>query len=320
MANVITDKPIGIDVQPKRYHFIIDILRRLLQEKPMGILGGTIVLILLLSGIFADVLAPYNMNEVDLINRLLPPSPQFLLGTDHLGRDLLSNIIYGAQISVIIGLSCACLSTLISVAIGTFSGLLGGKLDMLVQRFVDGWMCIPTLLVTITLMSIVGKGMLQIILVISMTMGIVGSRVVRSAVIGIKENTYVEAAHVIGCSNWRLIVHHILPNILAPIIINFTLTVGQAIMIEASLSFLGFGVPPGVPSWGSMLSAEGRQFMERAPQLALYPGLALAITIYGINMFGDALRDLTDPRLRGGLGSYRISDKLKRKMSNANNE
>ena len=320
MANVVTDKLTTTNVQPKRYHFIIDILRRLLKEKPMGVFGGTIVLILLLSGIFANVLAPYGMNEVDLMNRLLPPSPQFLLGTDHLGRDLLSNIIYGARISVIIGLSCACISSLISIVIGAVSGLLGGKLDILVQRFVDGWMCIPTLLVTITLMSIVGKGMLQIIIVISVTMGIVGSRVVRSAVIGIKENTYVEAAHVIGCSDWRLIVYHILPNILAPIIINFTLTVGQAIMIEASLSFLGFGVPPGVPSWGSMLSAEGRQFMERAPQLALYPGLALAITIYGINMFGDALRDLADPRLRGGLGRYRASNKLKRKIASTSNE
>ncbi|MBN2077284.1 MAG: ABC transporter permease [Dehalococcoidales bacterium] len=301
-------------VLPKRYHFLINILRRLIKEKPMGIFGGIIVLVLLLCGIFADILAPYGMNEVDLISRLLPPSPQFLLGTDHLGRDLLSNIIYGARISVIIGISCACCSTIVSFVIGAVSGLLGGKFDMLVQRFVDAWMCIPSLLITITLMSIVGRGMLQIIIVISVTMGIVGSRVVRSAVIGIKGNTYVEAANVVGCSNFRLIMRHILPNILAPIIINFTLTVGQAIMIEASLSFLGFGVPPGVPSWGSMLSAEGRQYMERAPQLALYPGLALALTIYGINMFGDALRDLSDPRLRGGLGRYQRTQKVKQKI------
>jgi peptide/nickel transport system permease protein len=314
MANVTTDIPDGTIFEPKkRYSYVVDLLRRLLKEKPMGIFGATIVLILLLSGIFADFLAPYGMNEVDLENRLLPPSPQYLLGTDNLGRDLLSNIIYGARISVIIGLSCACCATLISVAIGSVSGLLGGKIDIMAQRIVDSWMCIPTLLITITLMSILGKGMTQIIIVISITMGIVGSRVIRSAVIGIKENTYVQAANVIGCSNWRLIVRHILPNILAPIIISFTLTVGQAIMIEASLSFLGFGVPPGVPSWGSMLSAEGRQFMERAPQLALYPGFALALTVYGINMFGDALRDLTDPRLRGGVGRYQTGKKVKQK-------
>ncbi len=315
MAYGVTDSLGGTIVKLKRYPFVLDLLRRLVKEKPMGTFGGALVLILLLSGVFADLLAPYGMNEVHLVDRLLPPSPQYVLGTDQLGRDLLSNIIYGARISVIIGLSCACCATLISIAIGAVSGLIGGKFDMAVQRFVDACMCIPTLLLTITIMSLVGKGMPQVIAVISITMGIAGSRVIRSAVIGIKENTYVEAAYALGCSTWRLLVRHILPNILAPVIINFTLIVGQAIMIEASLSFLGFGVPPGVPSWGSMLSAGGRQFMERAPQLALYPGLALALTVYGINMFGDALRDLMDPRLRGGVGRYKRVEKMIKKTN-----
>jgi peptide/nickel transport system permease protein len=236
---------------------------------------------------------------------LLSPSAKYILGTDHLGRDILSNIIYGARISVIIGLSVSAGSAVISTTIGAISAIIGGKFDLIVQRFVDGWMCIPGLLLLLTLMSIVGRGMTQIIVVLAFQMGIGGSRVIRSAVISIKQNVFVEAAQATGCSRQRLILRHILPNVMAPIITSFTLSIGSAILMESSLSFLGFGVPPGVPSWGSMLSAEGRSFMEMAPMLAIWPGLALSLTVYGANMFGDAMRDLLDPKLRGGLGRYR---------------
>ena len=197
-----------------------------------------------------------------------------------------------------------------SILIGVVSGYFGGTADLIIQRFVDAWMSLPTFLVLITLMSVLGStngGILPITLVIGITSGIGGSRVIRSAVIGVKTNTYISAADAIGSGPIRTMIRHILPNILAPIIIGFTLGVGSAILAEASLSFLGLGVPPNVPSWGSMLSNEGRQYMERAPLLAFWPGLTLSLAVFGINMFGDALRDLLDPRLRGGVGRYSIS-------------
>ena len=290
--------------EPKRHSFLVDVLIRLVKEKPLGTIGGIIVLVLFLTGILADFLAPYAMNEIHLFDRLSPPSAHYILGTDQLGRDILSNIIYGARISVIIGVCASTIDVIAAIIIGALSGFIGGKLDMTVQRFVDAWMSFPSILITMTVMTIVGRGLGQVIAVIGLSHGIRSSRVVRSAVIGIKENVYVEAAEAVGCSMTRVLIRHILPNIMAPVIIIFTIGMGAAILVESTMSFLGFGVPPGIPSWGSMLSGEGRQYMEVAPQLALWPGFALSIVVYGINMFGDALRDLLDPRLRGGLGRY----------------
>jgi peptide/nickel transport system permease protein len=232
------------------------------------------------------------------------PSEQYLLGTDQLGRDLLSRLLFGAQISLTVGLSATALNVLIAVLIGSLSGFLGGKVDLVVQRFVDAWMAFPGLLLLLTIMSLVGRGLPQIIVVLGVTGGIGSSRIVRSAVIGVKENVYFQAAVAIGCSKGRILLRHVLPNIAAPVIIIFTINIGAVIISEASLSFLGFGLPIKVPSWGGMLSREGREFMEMAPRLALWPGLCLTLVVYSLNMFGDALRDLLDPRLRGGQGSY----------------
>jgi peptide/nickel transport system permease protein len=302
-----------IKTQPpqKRHGFFMDVLIRLVQQKPLGTFGLIVVIILLLTGIFAPLLAPFGINEIHLADRLMPPGGNYLLGTDQLGRDVLSNIIYGARVSVIIGLSASAIQTVLSTAIGAMSGLIGGKFDLIFQRFVDAWMSIPPLLILLTLVAIVGKGMLQIILVIAIPGAIAQSRIPRSAVISIKENVYVEAAKAIGSTTPRLLFRHILPNIVPLIIIMFTTYVGGVILLEAALSFLGFGVPPGVPSWGSMLSMEGRQYMEMAPALALWPGAALSITVYGINMFGDAMRDLLDPKLRGKVGRYGATGKKK---------
>ena len=293
----------------KKHSFAIDLVKRLLKEKPLGTIGAAIFLALLLVGIFASFVAPYGMNETHVADRLLPPSPTYLLGTDQLGRDLLSEIIFGARISVVIGISASLIGTTIATVIGGLSAWFGGLPDLIVQRLVDAWMSIPGLLLAITVMSIVPRGVFPIIIVISITAGIGGSRVLRSAVIGIKEKIYIQAGQAIGCSTQRLLMRHVLPNIMGPVIITFTLGVGSAILVESGLSFLGFGVPPGIPTWGSMLSLQGRQYMEIAPGIALYPGIALSLTVYGINVFGDALRDLTDPRLRGGLGRYGRSKK-----------
>ena len=227
------------------------------------------------------------------------PSSQYLLGTDQLGRDFLSRIIIGARLSIFVGLSATAVNVVVAVLIGGTSGFFGGKLDLVMQRFVDAWIAFPGLLILLTIMSIAGPGIPQIILVLGISGGIGGSRVVRGAVIGIKENDYFLAARAIGSRGTATLMRHVLPNIMPVVIIIFSITVGGVIMTEASLSFLGFGLPVQIPSWGGMLSREGRLYMEMAPWLAIFPGLALTITIYCLNMFGDALRDLLDPRLRG---------------------
>jgi len=277
-------------------------LARLWREKPLGSVCGIIILMLILVGILADVLAPYDHMEPHTDDILQAPSARFLLGTDYVGRDFLSRLIHGARLSLIVGLAATTLNVVVAVLIGGSSGFFGGKLDLAVQRFVDAWMAFPGLLLLLTVMSIVGRGMLQIIVVLGITGGIVGSRTVRGAVIDIKENAYFHAAQSIGSAGWRTFIRHVLPNIAPVVIVIFTINIGGVIISEASLSFLGFGLPPSVPSWGAMLSREGRQFMEIAPWLALWPGLALTVTVYCLNMFGDALRDLLDPRLRGGSG------------------
>ena len=221
-----------------------------------------------------------------------------------MGRDLLSRLIVGARVSMLVGLATTTLNVLVAVLIGVTSGFLGGKVDLAVQRFVDAWMAFPGLLILLTIMSLVGEGLLQIIVVLGITGGIGGSRVVRGAVIGVKENDYFLAARAVGTSTSQVLLRHVLPNIMAPIIIVFSINIGGVIIAEASLSFLGFGLPIKVPSWGGMLSREGRRFMEQAPWLAFWPGLYLTITVYSLNMFGDALMDLFNPRLRGGQGRY----------------
>ncbi len=291
-------------VEPKRHSLLVDLAIRLVKEKPLGTVGGVIILVMFVTGIFADFLAPYGYNVINPSNKLSVPMAGYLLGTDQLGRDILSRIIYGARISMIVGLAGATIGTILATVLGIFSGYLGGKFDLIVQRFVDALMSWPWIFFVLTLMVLVGPGVAQIILVLAIRIGIIYSRVVRSAVIGVKENVYVDAAKAIGCSTRRILTRHILPNVTAPLIIIFTISMGGMILAEATISFLGFGIPPPIPSWGGMLSGEGRRFLIYAPWLAIWPGLALSISVYGINLLGDALRDILDPRLRGGLGRY----------------
>ena len=292
----------SVEIAPKRRSRLADFFTRLVKEKPLGTASGIIILILIFVAIFADVLTPYPYDKLNLVDRLQGASARHLLGTDQLGRDLLSRLIFGARLSLTVGFAATTINVLVAVLLGGTSGFLGGKLDLAVQRFVDAWMAFPGLLLLLTIMSIAGRGLLQIILVLGIAGGIGGSRVLRGAVIGIKENDYFLAARAIGSPTTATLIRHVLPNIMPVVIIIFSITVGGVILSLASLSFLGFGLPPSTPDWGSLLSREGRLFMEQAPWLALWPGLCLTITVYSLNMFGDALRDLLDPRLRGGEG------------------
>jgi peptide/nickel transport system permease protein len=272
---------------------------RLFKEKPFGAAAGLVFLLFLFCGLFAPLLAPYGFNEISPITRLKPPSWTHLFGTDNLGRDLFSRCLYGARLSVIIGLSAASIATVISVTIGLLAGYLGGRFDMITQRFVDAYMSFPELVILIAVVSVVGPGMFQIIGILSLVLGIAGSRIIRSAVVSARENMYVHAAQSIGASTWRIMWHHILPNIMPPIIVLFTTRVGAVILAESGLSFLGLGIPPPLPTWGGLLSGSGRTYMFQGPWLALAPGLCLTIVVYATNVFGDALRDLLDPRMRG---------------------
>jgi peptide/nickel transport system permease protein len=276
-------------------HFIV----RLFRDKPLGAAGGVVFVLFLFCGLFADVLAPYGMNQISPRTRLMAPSWTHWFGTDNLGRDMLSRCLYGAQISVIIAFTTATLATFLSVAVGIITGYLGGKIDLIVQRFVDAWMSFPDLIILIVVVSVLGPGIPQIIFTLGCLLGIAGSRIIRSAVVSVRENMYVHAAQSIGASTGRILLRHILPNIMPPIIVLFTTRVGFVILAESGLSFLGLGVPPPTPTWGGMLSGSGRTFMFQGPWLALAPGLCLTIVVYATNVFGDALRDLLDPRMRG---------------------
>ena len=293
----VADPPIGAVAAPARRPR--GFRSRLFRDKPLGAFGAVVLLFFLACCVLADVIAPYGFNEISPLDRIQPPSLEHWFGTDNLGRDVLSRCLYGAQLSVIIGLSAAFLATLISTLIGIVSGYFGGRIDLLVQRFVDAWMIFPELVVLIVVVSVLGPGMPQIIGILGLGLGIAGSRIVRSAVISVREHMYVHAAQSIGAPSPRILWRHVFPNVLPPIIVLLTTRVGTAILAESGLSFLGLGVPPPAPTWGSMLTGSGRTYMFDGPWLALAPGLCLTVVVYSTNVFGDALRDLLDPRMRG---------------------
>jgi peptide/nickel transport system permease protein len=275
-------------------------LWRLAREKPLGACGGVIVLALLLCAALAPWIAPHPYDEANVRQRLKPPSAQFYFGTDNLGRDIFSRVVYGARVSVTVGFGAVGLGTLLATVVGVGSGYFGGKLDVLVQRLVDAWMAFPFLVILLSLMAVLGPGLLNIIVLLGGLSAANSSRIIRSATLAAREYQFVEAARAVGASHLRIIVRYILPNIMAPIIIIATIGLGFAILAESALSFLGLGVPPPYPSWGEMLSGSGRSYMHKAPWMATWPGVAISLAVFGFNMLGDALRDLLDPRLRGG--------------------
>lgn len=277
---------------------------RLFTEKPLGAVGAVIVMIMLLMAVFANWIAPYPYDEPHFSDALQGSSFSYLLGTDFIGRDLFSRLVHGARVSIVVALGSVTLGSILAALIGITSGYMGGKFDTLMQRLVDAWMSVPPLLLLLFVMSILGPSTLNVTLVLGLV-AIRESRVLRGAVLALKEQPFVEAARVNGATTLRILVRHVLPNVMVPIIILASLRLGQVILIEASLSFLGYGVPPPFPSWGRMLSSESRTYMEIAPWLAIWPGVFLSLTVFGWNVLGDALRDLLDPRMRGTGGGYR---------------
>ncbi len=313
-------------------------LKDLFVKKPLAGAGLVFLLLLFVLAVFADYIAPYPMEngsmQIDIFNKMQKPylfmnaeekaaaqtllelaggAPHWL-GTDTLGRDVLSYLIYGAQTSIVLCLSCCILSTLISVIIGTLSAVIGGWFDLIVQRFVDGWQCIPSMLMLLVIMSMLGNGIPQLIFALSVPSGIGGSRMIRSAAMSVKDAGYNKESDLLGGTVWWKTVKHVIPNILPIIIITAAGSLAGVILMESSLSFLGYGVAIGTPSWGFLISNEGKSYMFVAPWLAFAPGAAIALTVFAANMFGDGVRDLLDPRLKGGVGSYN-SKKIAKKVA-----
>ena len=301
-------------------------LWRFVRKKPLGAFCGLLILFFLLIGdlvpevlnktsrtvglgaqpvpYLADILADntsfvYGFNELDLRHRLEGSTSAHLLGTDQLGRDILSRLIYGARSAVLVSFGAVFLSEIVAVGVGISAAYYGGWYDKLAYRVVDMFDALPGLVVLITILGVFGSGLWPMILVIGFIGGPPGSRIIRGQAIAVMASPFVESGRVVGASDRRLMMRYVLPNVFALVILGSTLRLGFVVLIEASLSFLGYGLPPPFPSWGQMLSLEGREYMRVQPALAIYPGLAIGLLVMSYNLFGDAIRDTLDPRLRG---------------------
>jgi peptide/nickel transport system permease protein len=289
---------------------------RFMRRKPLGAIGLIIVAILFLCAIFADIIAPYSIEKQSIRERFQTPSTTHFLGTDDLGRDMFSRIVYGARVSVLVGFGVVLVAGTLAGLVGVLTGFYGGALDLIVQRFVDILISFPALILLITFTALFPKPEaalhlgpvsldssaqrgLYIVIALGILFSFGASRVVRGSVISIKNNQYIEGARAIGATDSRILLRYILPNIFPTLLILSTVQLGGAILAESSLSFLGFGIPPPVPAWGGMLSGIARAQITREPLLSVWPGLAIALAVFGFNMLGDALRDVLDPRLRG---------------------
>ena len=272
---------------------------RFCRRKPLGALGAVIILVLLIMAGFAEWIAPYAHDQQIADARLKPPGREFPFGTDNVSRDIYSRIVYGARVSVTVGFVTVLLGNAVAAAIGITSGYFRGRYDIIVQRLVDAWQSFPYLIIILSLLAVLGPGLLHVIFALSILVAAAASRVIRGATLAVVEHPYIEAAKAMGAGHLRVILRHILPNVMATIVVIATIGLGGVILAESALSFLGFGVPPPHPSWGSMLSGSGRTYMYNAPWIAIWPGVAISLVVFGFNMLGDALRDVLDPRLRG---------------------
>ncbi|MDD5917899.1 MAG: ABC transporter permease [bacterium] len=268
-----------------------------LRKNRLAVFGLVVTVILILVAIFADVIAPYDPDSNDLTNTFCFPCAEHPFGTDNMGRDQFSRIVYGARISLLVGISTSLIGMVGGIIFGSIAGYYGARTDTIIMRIMDVFMAIPSTLLAMSVMAVLGEGVRNTILAIGVGSIPKFSRVVRSAVLGVKGNEYVEAAHAIGASDFRIITKYIIANSLAPIIVQTTMNVASAILAAASLSFIGLGVQPPTAEWGSMLSAS-RPYIRDYGFLVLYPGLAIMATIFGLNLFGDGLRDALDPRLK----------------------
>ena len=267
-------------------------------REPMGTFGLFLVLLIAFAAVSADWLAPYDPTSNDFGAMTEPPSWDHLLGTDPFGRDVFSRILFGAQTAMIVGFACALIGGLVGLVIGVASAYFGGWFDLVLQRVLDVLMAFPLIILALAVVAIFGTGVENVIIPITIPLIPRCARIVRASALAIREVPYVDAARACGFGHWRIIMRHMIPNVMAPFLIVITAFVGQAILAEASLSYLGLGVQEPTPAWGLMLQGGAEEFASTAPWVAIFPGLAIALTVFGISLFGDALRDALDPKLR----------------------
>jgi peptide/nickel transport system permease protein len=273
-------------------------IRKFIITKPLGTIGGVIILMMAITALFAHVLAPYDPYEINQSLQFKAPSLEHWLGTDEFGRDMLTRLIYGARIALFIGLVAAFVGSTAGAVLGVISAYLGGKTDLIMQRLMDVMLAFPLLILALAIVSVLGRSIPNVVLAIAIPIIPRTARIVRSSALSIKEHIFVEAARAVGGQHWRVMARHILPNVMAPYLIVLTGQLGNAILVEASLSFLGLGTAEPTPSWGLMLSGSAASYAEKAPWVAVFPGLAITLAVFGFNLFGDSLRDALDPKLR----------------------
>ena len=289
---------IALPVPPRALPGWLKVVVRFSRQRPLGAVGGGVVLIMILTAVLADLLAPYNPLNTDYAAMLLPPSHDHWLGADAYGRDVLSRIIYGSRTALLVGFSTSFFGATLGAIIGIGCAFFGGKVDLFVQRFVEIFLALPLIVLALAVVSVLGSGTGNVILAITIPMIPRCTQVIRSQALSIREMPYIDAARAAGFSSVRIIFRHMLPNVGAPFLILLTAFLGQAILVEASLSFLGMGVAEPTPAWGLMLKGAAVEFAERAPWMAIFPGLAISAAVFGFNIFGDSLRDELDPKLR----------------------
>ncbi len=275
-------------------------LGRLVVRQPLGAAGAVVVLALVAVAVLAPQLAPHGPKETGFAP-YIAPSAEFPMGTDQVGRDVLSRVIWGARLSLYVGLASVVFGITLGSLWGVATAYFGGAADAGSQRVVDSLMALPPIILALSLMAALGQSVTNVVLALTILLTPTAARTVRSVALGVVASPYIEAARASGCTHWRIIRRHLIPNCLASYIVLMTTNVSYAIVVEASLSFIGAGAPPDEPSWGGMLTA-GIQALETAPWMVFFPGLAISLAVFGLNLFGDSIRDLTDPRLRGGLG------------------
>ncbi|MGC6391256.1 MAG: ABC transporter permease [Alphaproteobacteria bacterium] len=282
---------------PKKSSFMKGVMR-FIKKNPLGAFGGLIVFLMVLMALFAEVIATHDPELNDFAAMMVGPSAEHFFGTDQFGRDIFSRIVYGARTALFVGFVASIIGATIGLVLGVSSAFFGGVIDLVFQRILDVLMAFPLIIMALALVAIFGTGVDKVIIAITIPFIPKCARVVRSSALAIREIPYVDAARACGFSNARIILRHMLPNVMAPFLIMLTSFLGQAILLEASLSYLGLGVQEPTPAWGLMLQGGAEEYAESAPWIAIFPGLAISLAVFGFNLFGDAIRDTLDPRLR----------------------
>jgi peptide/nickel transport system permease protein len=268
------------------------------RQRPLGAAGAAIIIVMAAAAFLADVIAPYDPLKTDYSAMLQAPSLKHWFGTDSFGRDVLSRLIYGSRTALLVGLSSSFFSATLGAILGVASAYFGGRVDLITQRFMDMLLSFPLIVLALAVVAILGSGLTNVILAITIPMIPRCALVVRSTALSLRRMPFVDAARALGFGHWRIIMRHMLPNVMAPYLILLTAFMGQAILLEASLSFLGLGVAEPVAAWGLMLRGAAVEFAERAPWMAIFPGTAISLSVFAFNLFGDSLRDALDPKLR----------------------